>query len=176
MSLTGNASTPHVENESLTIDANAIDVTLDPFKITAAGRVRSNMLPPKKTAGDAGDERPGLLGDKEAVQIIAEKLTYDETTRKADYSGQVRLIQGETTITADTLTLDETKGDLIANGKVTTTLPIAEKRHAGDAKPKPMVGRAGSFAYSDQTRVATYTTTAQLDGDQGNLQAATRLR
>ena len=172
MSLTGTASSPHVENESLTIDANAIDVTLDPFKIAAAGRVRSNMLPPKKTAGDTAAKRPGLLGEKEAVQIIAEKLSYDETTRRADYGGQVRLIQGETTITADTLTLDETKGDLLANGKVTTTLPIAEKDHAGDAKPKLMVGRAGSFAYSDQTRLATYTTTAQLDGDQGNLQAA----
>jgi len=172
MSLAGTASSPHVENESLAIDAAAIDVTLEPFKITAAGRVRSNMLPAKKTAGDAAAKRPGLLGDKEAVQIIAEKLTYDETTRQADYGGQVRLIQGETTITADTLTLDETNGNLIANGKVTTTLPIAEKDHAGDAKSKLMVGRAGSFAYSDQTRVATYTTTAQLDGDQGNLQAA----
>ena len=172
MSLAGTASSPHVENESLAIDAAAIDVTLEPFKITAAGRVRSNMLPAKKTAGDAAAKRPGLLGDKEAVQIIAEKLTYDETTRQADYGGQVRLIQGETTITADTLTLDETNGNLIANGKVTTMLPIAEKDHAGDAKSKLMVGRAGSFAYSDQTRVATYTTTAQLDGDQGNLQAA----
>src|SRR5688572_15545198 len=172
MALSGAGSPPHVENESLTIDANAIDVTLDPFTITGAGRVRSNMLPPKKTTGETAAKRPGLLGDQEAVQIIAEKLTYDETTRQADYGGQVRLIQGETTITADTLTLDETNGNLIANGKVTTTLPIAEKDHAGDAKSKLMVGRAGSFAYSDQTRVATYTTTAQLDGDQGNLQAA----
>jgi LPS export ABC transporter protein LptC/lipopolysaccharide transport protein LptA len=172
MALSGAGSSPHVENESLTIDATAIDVTLDPFKITAVGRVRSNMLPPKKTTGETAAKRPGLLGDKEAVQIIAEKLTYDETTRQADYAGQVRLIQGETTITADALTLDETKGDLIANGKVTTTLPIGEKDNAGDAKSKLMVGRAGSFAYSDQTRVATYTTAAQLDGDQGNLQAA----
>ncbi len=170
LSLTGKGATPHIEDEALTIDADTIDVTLDPMKITAAGRVRGNMLPAQKPAsGAAAAKRPGLLGDKEPVQIVSEKLTYDETTKKADYSGQVRLIQGETTIQADTLTLDETKGDLIANGKVVTNLMIAEQDAA--AKTKPTVARAGSFVYSDQTRLATYTTTAQLDGDQGNLRA-----
>ena len=38
-------------------------------------------------------------------------------------------------------------------------------------KPRTTVARAGSFIYSDDTRLATYTTTAQLDGDQGNLRA-----
>src|SRR5688572_1688057 len=168
LSLTGKDVTPHIQDEALTIDANAIDVTLDPMKITAAGRVRSTMLPVKKPAGTAAAaKRPGLLGEKEPVQIIAEKLAYDETTRKADYSGQVRLIQGETTSTADTITLDETKGDLIANGNVVTNLLITEK--GATAKTKPTIAKAGSFVYSDQTRLATYTTTAQLDGDQGNL-------
>ncbi len=170
LSLTGKGVTPHIEDEALTIDADTIDVTLDPMKITAAGRVRGNMLPAQKpAAGATAAKRPGLLGDTEPVQIVSEKLTYDETTKKADYSGQVRLIQGETTIQGDTLTLDETKGDLIANGKVVTNLMIAEQNAA--AKTKPTVARAGSFIYSDQTRLATYTTTAQLDGAQGNLRA-----
>jgi lipopolysaccharide transport protein LptA len=170
LSLTGKDVTPHIEDEALTIDANAIDVTLDPMKVTAAGRVRSNMLPVTKPAGAAAAaKRPGILGEKEPVQIIAEQLAYDETTRKADYSGQVRLIQGETTITAETITLDETKGDLVANGKVVTNLLITEKDTT--AKTKPTIAKAGRFTYSDQTRLATYTTTAQLDGDQGNLRA-----
>ena len=171
LSLTGKNVPPHIEDEALTIDAAAIDVTLDPMKIAANGRARSNMLPATKPKADApAARRPGLLGDKEPVQILSDKLSYDETTRRADYSGQVRLIQGDTTITAETLTLDETKGDLTANGKVVTNLLITEKDAA--VKPKPTVARAGSFAYSDQTRLATYTTTAQLDGDQGNLRAA----
>jgi LPS export ABC transporter protein LptC/lipopolysaccharide transport protein LptA len=170
LSLSGKDVPPHIEDEALSIDANAIDVTLDPMRITAAGSVRSNMLPVKKpSAGDAAARRPGILGEKEPVQIIAEKLAYDETTRKADYSGRVRLIQGETNIQADSLTLDETKGDLSANGKVVTNLLIAEKNST--AKAKPTIARAGSFIYADQTRLATYTTTAQLDGDQGNLRA-----
>ena len=173
MTLGGKERRPHIENEALSIDANAIDVTLNPRSLTATGRVSSTMLPSKKPAGDAAAaNRPGLLADQETVGIVAEKLTYDETTRKADYSGQARLLQGETNINAEALTIDETKGDLTATGKVATTLAITEKDSAATTKPKPMVGRASAFAYSDQTRTATYTTTAQLDGDQGNLRAA----
>ena len=47
---------------------------------------------------------------------------------------------------------------------------IADKDAAASAKPT--MARAGSFTYSDQTRLATYSTTAQMDGDQGNLRAA----
>jgi len=176
MALAGIDRTPHVENESLTVDAGAIDVALDPLKLTASGNVRSTMLPQNKPAAGAGAaKRPGLLGEKEPVQIVAAKLVYDENARRAEYSGQssqVRLIQGETTIQGDSLTLDEAKGDLIANGKVVTNLMITEKNGPADGKPKLMIGRAGSFTYSDQSRTASYATTAQLDGDQGNLRAA----
>ncbi len=173
MTLSGKERRPHIENDALSIDANTIDVTLNPRSLTATGRVSSTMLPSKKPADNApAANRPGLLADQETVGIVAEKLTYDETTRKADYTGQARLLQGETNINANTLTIDETKGDLTATGKVVTTLSITEKDQPATSKPKPMVGSAGAFAYSDQTRTATYTTTAQLDGDQGNLRAA----
>ena len=172
MTLGGKERRPHIENDALSIDANAIDVTLNPRSLTATGRVSSTMLPPKKAGDTPAANRPGLLAEQETVGIVAEKLTYDETTRKADYSGQARLLQGDTNINAEAMTIDETKGDLTATGKVATTLAITEKDTAATAKPKPMVGRAGAFAYSDQTRTATYTTTAQLDGDQGNLRAA----
>jgi lipopolysaccharide transport protein LptA len=174
MALAGSGgAAPHIENEELTIDADAIDIALDPFKVTATDNVRSTLLPPRKPGDDsAATRRPGLLGDKEPVQIVAAKLAYDESLNRADYSGQTRLLQGETTIQADSITLDQKNGDLIANGKVVTNLVIAEKDQRVDGKSKPMIGRAAAFTYSDQTRLATYTTTAQLDGDQGNLRAA----
>ena len=172
MVLAGTASTPHIENEALTIDANSIDIALEPLKVIATGNVRSTMLPSKTPAGDAAAaRRPALLGEKEPVQIVAAKLTYDESSKRADYSGQVKLMQGETRIDGDSLTLDETNGDLIANGKVTTTLVITEKGQPAGANSKPTIGRAASFTYSDQTRTATYSTAAQLDGAQGNLRA-----
>jgi LPS export ABC transporter protein LptC len=171
LALRGGDPRPQVQDEALRIDANTIDITLDPRRMVAGGRVGSTMFPAGKSA-----RRPGLLGDKEPVQVVAEKLTYDEAARTAEYSGQpARLLQGDTTIAATTLTVDETRGDLVASGKVITTLLITEGAApaTGAPKPKPMIGSAATFAYSDQHRRATYTTAAQLDGDQGNLRAAT---
>jgi len=169
---------PHIENESLTIDAVTLDVTLSPLSMVAKGNVRSTLLPAKK--GDTATKRPALLAEKDPVSILSESLTYDEKTQKADYAGKVApnvgqtvLIQGDTTIRANTLTLDQSKGDLTANGKVVTTLAIADgKKPEPGAKTKPMIARAETFTYADQTRTATYTTAAQLDGDQGNLSAS----
>jgi len=172
LSLGGNTQVPHIDSDALKIDADAIDITLNPRKMTATGRVKSTMVPAKKSGGKAPEvNRPGLLGDDEVV-ISSAKLTYDETSRKAEYSGQTRLLQRDTSINAETLTLDETKGDLSATGKVVTNLMIAGKKDEAGAKPKPTIGRAESFSYSDATRLATYTTVAQIDGDQGNLRAA----
>jgi LPS export ABC transporter protein LptC len=172
LALSGKDQVPHIETDALTIESVTIDVTLNPRKMIAKGNVRSTLLPPKKPAAGATEtKRPALLGDKEPVNIIAETLTYDEATRKADYTGKVILLQGQTTIHANTLTLDETKGDLTANGKVITNLMIANKQPEPGAKNKPMLARAELFTYSDQTRMATYTTTVQMDGEQGNLSA-----
>ena len=141
LALTGKEITPEIRDESLTLLAEAIDVTLDPRKMTAKGNVRSTLLPPKKPAGNApATKRPALLGDKEPVNILSNTLTYDEANKKADYAGQTRLLQGATTINADKLTLDEAKGDLTATGKVVTNLVIANKQAEPGAKPKPTIG------------------------------------
>ena len=172
LNLLGKEITPEIVDDSLTLLAETLDVTLNPRKMTAKGNVRSTLKPPKKpAAGAAATKRPALLGDKDPVSILSNTLTYDEAIKKADYSGQTRLIQGQTTINADKLTLDETKGDLTATGKVITNLVIANKKEDPAAKPKLTVARAEAFTYSDDTRKATYTTGAQLNGEQGNLSA-----
>lgn len=164
------AADPKITDSSLTIEAETIDVTLSPRKMVATGKVRSALLPPAKgTAAAPGGKRPGLLGEKEPVNIIANALTYDESSRRGEYKGQAVLLQGQTQINADTLTIDESKGDLTAVGKVMTSLAILSKdAKAGQATP-PTIGRAGSFTYTDQARRATYQTQASLDGDYGNL-------
>jgi len=172
LALTGKDITPEMSDEAVTLLAETIDVTLNPRKMLAKGNVRSTLLPPKKAAANApATKRPALLGDKDPVSILSNSLTYDEAVKKADYAGQTRLLQGQTTINADKLTLDETKGDLTATGKVITNLVIANKQADPAVKSKPTIARAESFTYSDDSRKATYTTTAQLDGDQGNLSA-----
>ena len=98
-------------------------------------------------------------------------MVYDENAHTVAYTGKVKLLQGDTTIQAATLTLDESKGNLVANGKVITNLMIASHQETPAGKSKPTLARAEQFAYADQTRTATYTTNAQLDSDQGNLTA-----
>jgi lipopolysaccharide export system protein LptA len=172
LALTGKGITPEIRDESLTLMAETIDVTLEPRQMMAKGNVRHTLLPPKKPAGNAqATKRPALLGDKEPVNVLSTTLTYDETSKKAEYSGGTRLFQGATSINADKLTLDEEKGDLTATGKVVTNLEIANKQAEPGVKVKPTIGRAETFNYSDGTRMATYTTTAQFDGDQGHLSA-----
>jgi LPS export ABC transporter protein LptC/lipopolysaccharide transport protein LptA len=173
LALSGVQPAPHVETDALTIDATTIDVTLNPRKMTAKGNVRSTLLPPKKPTGNAtATKRPALLGDKDPVNIVSESFTYDETAHKADYAGKTVLLQGDTTIRSEKLTLDETKGDLTATGKVITNLVIADKTAADPkVKAKPTIARAETFNYADETRKATYTTTAQMNGEQGNLSA-----
>jgi lipopolysaccharide transport protein LptA len=163
---------PHIDSDAVTIDAVTIDVTLNPRSITAKGNVRSVLLPSKK--GGSELKRPALLAEHEPVNILAESLTYDEAARRADYAGstgKVVLLQGATTIHATTMTVDETKGSLTANGKVVTNLVITGKKAEPGVKTRPMIARAETFTYADQTRLATYTTSAQLDGEQGNLSA-----
>ena len=179
--LTGKEITPEISDESLTLLAESIDVTLDPRKMTAKGNVRSTLLPVKKPAGNAtATKRPALLGDKDPVNILSTTLIYDESKKTAEYTGQTRLFQGDTSINADRLTLDEAKGDLTATGKVVTNLQITSKKAEPGVKTKPTIGRADSFTYADATRMATYTTNeegvvlghrAQFDGDQGHLSA-----
>jgi len=163
---------PQIKDEALTIDAETIDVTLNPRKMVANGKVRSALLPVKKATGAApAAKRPGLLGDHDPVNIIANSLTYDETSRRGEYKGQAVLLQGQTQINADALTIDESTGDLIAVGKVITSLAIVRKdAQAGTPSPST-IGRGGSFTYTDQARRALYETAATLDGESGNLRA-----
>ena len=163
---------PRIKDDTLTIDADAIDVTLAPRKMVATGKVRSVLLPPgKPKGGGAAGKRPGLLGDTDPVNIIADSLTYDEASRRGEYKGQAVLLQGQTQINADSLTIDESKGDLIAVGKVITSLAIVRKDAKAGTPSPSTIGRGGSFTYTDQARRATYDTAAMLDGESGNLRA-----
>jgi lipopolysaccharide export system protein LptA len=172
LALTGpvGGTPPHIEDERLTIDADRIDLTLSPRRMRAAGSVGTVLLPaPKGTPAAQGNRRPALLGDSEPVIVSADKLDYAEVERRGVYSGQARLFQGETSIRANEITLDESRGDLLATGAVLTTLKL-EPRDAA-AKTQPTIARGATFRYSDETRRAAYETGAQMDGDQGTIRA-----
>jgi LPS export ABC transporter protein LptC len=163
---------PHVADDSVTIDADKIDITLSPRTMVASGSVRTVMQAAAARAnGQAAPRRPGLLKEQEPVNVMSDSLTYEEEVRRGVYQGKTRLWQGDTVIQSESLTLDETKGDLTASGKVLTTLVISSTSAHTDAVQPPTIARAGSFVYADQERRAHYETAAQLNGEQGNVHA-----
>jgi lipopolysaccharide export system protein LptA len=157
---------PHLEDAQLTVDADAIEVTLAPRRLAAKGSVGSVLL-----AGREGRRRQSLLSGQEAVFVTADRLSFDEEKSSGVYSGQARLWQGDTVIRAETITLDDRNGDLTATGQVVSTLALASagKGATASAKPTPTIARAAEFRYDDGARRATYTRTAQVNGPDGDL-------
>ncbi len=180
LALTGRDGTtmPNLSDATLRIDAESIDLTLSPRKMSARGTVKSTLQPTATKAGQTGrTRRPGLLGDAEPVMIVSDSMTYDEAAQRGVYTGQARLLQGNTQIFSDTITLDESKGDLSAAGKVRTTLALAGgKPDATPGSGDPTIVVASTFSYSDDTRRAVYDTVApdglaRMVGEQGDLRA-----
>jgi lipopolysaccharide export system protein LptA len=167
------AADPFVNDETIRVDAESIDLTLAPRRMVAKGKVRSVLQPSRPRPGQAAAKRPGLLGDADPVNVIAGELTYDEDSRRGVYTGQSRLWQGETVIQAERITLDEAKGDLSADGGVMTTLALASDtaQPKPQTRPAPTILRGATFTYRDDTRKAIYDTKAQMNGEQGDLRA-----
>lgn len=150
---------PRVADPAATIEAPEVTVALDGGDLTASGGVRTVLQP--KVDDDA--RRPALLDGGQAVNLAAETLVYDGEARRGTYAGQARLWQGDTSIQAGRIVLDESRGDLIADGGVRSTLSLG-----GDA-PGVTIGRAETFTYVDEARTATYATGAQLSGPDGDV-------
>lgn len=155
---------PQVADARMTVDADAIDVTLSPRRLSAQGAVRSVLK-----AGRESRTGTSLVSDQEAAFVTGGTLTYDEVSGLGVYAGQARLWQGEMTVRAETITLDDKRGDLTAVGGVVSTLPLTSASGPSQGKPTSSVGRGAEFKYDDASRRATYTKNAQLNGPEGNL-------
>lgn len=165
---------PHVADDRVTIDAERIDITLSPRTMIATGAVRTVMQATGKPAsGETTPKRPGLLKDQEPVNVISDSLTFEEQAHRGVYKGKARLWQGDTEIRADLISIDESKGDLLATGRVLTALMIGKAAAPSEPAAPPTIARAASFKYVDQQRQAYYETGAQMTGEQGTVHATT---
>jgi lipopolysaccharide export system protein LptA len=171
---------PRVTDGQVAIDAAHIEITTDPRRITAKRDVRTVMQPaPKEAAAESGAavRRAGMLEQDQPVYATSAALDYDSTARLAVYTSeapaQARLWQGDTTIQADRLTVDDATGNLSGKGKVATTLMIDEKdEKTGKLTRTSSIGSGDEFLYEDGPRKATYTGNAHVSGPQGDLLAS----
>jgi lipopolysaccharide transport protein LptA len=169
---------PQVVDERATIEGRRIDVALETKKIVAAEAVKTESRP----GGDAGrgargaeagqGQSAGLIRHDKPAYATADTLNYDSATSLAVYKGNAQLWQGETTIKADTIVVDDQKGDLSASGRVVSKMLLDRLDPKTKAKEQVRsVGTARELVYEDKTRRATYTGDARLNGSEGDLSA-----
>lgn len=163
---------PRMTDTGLEVQATAIAIGLATNAVSATGAVSSVMQPAAARTGSGTARTPALLADDQPLFASAGALEYDSQSRRATYTGRARLWQGATDIRAESVTLDEQRGDLTASGGVTSTLSLAA---TGGATPgtaaRGTIARGQTLRYDDAARTATYTTGAQMSGPQGDLKA-----
>jgi lipopolysaccharide transport protein LptA len=164
-------SPPMVSDGKVEVRARTIEFSLNTRSMNADTRVRSTLIPQKPGAnGGDSTHMPALLTQDEPVTVTSNRLAYDGAASQATYSGNAALWQGETTIKADTIVLDDKTGNLTAKEKVETVMMM--NHTDSKTKEKKLVkqtGRAQLFEYNDGKRVAVYTTEAFLSGPDGDI-------
>ena len=154
-------------------------MVLDKNRITAKQDVRSVMVPASDQGGAAAKDKPhraGMLKQDQPVYAMSAALDYDSASRLAVYTSVAptlaRLWQGDTTIMGETITVDDSTGNLTAKGKVASTLMLEQRNEKTTALERmPSMASSTDLLYEDGQRRATYTGNAHVAGPQGDLRA-----
>src|SRR6185436_13865419 len=130
-----------VSDERVNIEAGALEWTLDGTRMDAKTNVRSVLkpAPPTAPAGAKAVKRPAMLTADQPINVTAADMTYNQQTGHAEYTGDAQLWQGQTSIRAKTITLDEATGNLTAKDTVRSVMRVETKT---SAKPEaPVAGK-----------------------------------
>jgi lipopolysaccharide transport protein LptA len=113
-----------------------------------------------------------MLQQDQPVNVTANNLDYDGAASTATYTENAQLWQGDMSIKADSIVVDNMSGDLAAAGSVTTATLLDQE---GENKKKERVrsmATAKDFKYEESLRRATYVGDAHMSGPQGDMTAA----
>jgi LPS export ABC transporter protein LptC len=155
------------------INAQQMDLSLESKALAADGDVRSELKGSKGPEGAAtAQKRPSMLRDDQPVYVTAKQLAYSGSGGTAQYTGDASLWQGETSIKAGTIALDDQQGNLSAKTGVRSTLRLQDTDpKTKKVEQKTTVATAEDFVFDNSTRRATYTTNARMVGPEGDLRA-----
>jgi LPS export ABC transporter protein LptC len=162
---------PHVVTEQIAVDAVTVDVTLAGPRLKAAGNVRSTLKPASAKPGEPVNDvkMPTMLKQDQPVLVVGDGMDYDGGSSKGTYTGNARLIQGETSVKGDSILIDNKAGNLGAAGNVITTTVLDANDKTKDRATS--TATAKDFKYEDATRRMTYTTDAHMSGPDGDMTA-----
>jgi lipopolysaccharide export system protein LptA len=142
------------------MQAETISVGLDGPDIEAIQDVKG-VLASAEAGGSTTAVRPGLFAEGPPIHVVAGGFVYDAAQSLATYSGGARLWQGATEFRGRTIVIDETTGDISAEGSVRTrTTMVQNDDDLDDVVEATTEGRAETLFFDNQDRQATYTTDA----------------
>jgi lipopolysaccharide export system protein LptA len=162
---------PHVQTEQIAVDAPRIEVVLAGPTMQATGNVKSVLEPAKKSAQAPATKLPSMLSQDKPVNVTAATLHYDGTLSKATYEGKAQLWQGDTSVKADTITIESKTGDLAGKGSVVTTTMLEQTDKNQKKERVRTMATSKDFKYEDELRRGTYTGDVHLNGPQGDVVA-----
>ena len=171
--LTGveNGTLPRVADDQVTIDATTIDVTLQGRLMKAGGGVKTTLRA-NASKGAADGKLPGLLKQDQPANVNADSLDYQGAAGEAIYTGNATMWQGETAVRADTLRIDQGKGDFFASGNARSTIVLDTGNSIAHAAEIRYVDAAHTITYAAAKNAAgAVAAQAQLSGPQGDLRA-----
>ena len=139
--------TPRLWDARANLEADEIRIAVDSGDVEGLGNVRSTSAAGEKSAMfPATDSAP--------IHFVAQHLDYDRTNDLAIYDGEARVFQGRNRIEANRIRIEQTKGELHAEGDVTT---IFLQKLTGETKRKePTVTRAERLLYRSDSGVLEY--------------------
>jgi lipopolysaccharide export system protein LptA len=135
--------------------------------------VKSVLQPWSKEKDGADTEdfkMPSMLKSDQVVNVTANELLYNGQTSNATYSGNALLWQGETSIKAATIAIDDKHGDMYASGKVATSVVLAQATGpAGQLERARSTTTSNEFLYEEAARRATYVGDAHMNSVEGDM-------
>jgi lipopolysaccharide export system protein LptA len=179
---------PRISDPRMSVDARSLTLTLESRKLTADTNVRSSLhrngnseknRSTKAGTGTNGSSEasklPAMLKSDKPVFVNANRLEYDGSSN-AVYTGAARLFQDQTTVSGDTITLEDKTGNLTATKSVRTVMFFDDvDPKTKERKSTRTSAVADKLVYEDAKRLATYTGTeselANIVGAQGDLTA-----
>ena len=154
---------PRMDDERGFVQAETIAIDLDGPNIEATQSVRGVL---SETAADDSTSavRPGLFAGDAPIHFVAGRFLYETELSSATYEGGARLWQGNTDFRGTKLVIDETTGNITAEGAVQTRTSILQRdEELEQAVETVTAGSGNTLFYDNQHRQATYTSGARLE-------------
>ena len=165
---------PRLDDERGFVQAETLAIGLDGPHVEAEGEVRGVLG--EAAAGGAASSavRPGVFAAGAPIHFVAGRLSYAAGESEATYEDGARLWQGSTEFRARTIVVDETTGDLTAEGAVQVrTTMLQQDGELQQAVETAASASAETLFYDNEGRHAAYETGAELESSDFSLAGET---